>query len=320
MPFSTETGAAMFATAMRDEIAGMISRPPATATRRTSNVQLLTNAERAEVLAFLGTRPVHTVTMSSFICDNGLVSSLNRGMFYGCRNSWNQLDGIALIGHTILFESRTDAAIEAFAHVAQNCLQTHLLMGEHEKVQRFWNYFAESRDRPRAIRPVLLLEQKKPFTGYETLPTLRPATLDELSTIVSIQAEMLLEETGTDPLLVDPVGFRERCARRIEQKRSWVWVEDGQLIFKVDIIAQTQKCTYIEGVYTNPLQRRRGYGMRGLSQMGHILLKETESICLFVEESDSKARSFYGGIGYDFSSRYDLLYFNKKSSRMEAAS
>ncbi len=44
-------------------------------------IQLLTEAERQEVLAFLKVRPVHTVVMTSFIRDNGLESENNRGKF-----------------------------------------------------------------------------------------------------------------------------------------------------------------------------------------------------------------------------------------------
>ena len=58
----------------------------------------LTEDERDEVLEFLSLRPIHTVAMAGFIRDNGLVSELNRGSFYGCRNAQGQLDGVALVG------------------------------------------------------------------------------------------------------------------------------------------------------------------------------------------------------------------------------
>src|SRR4026208_2095608 len=67
----------------------------------------LTNAETAEALSFLSRRPIHTVAMAGFIHDNGLVSALNRGTFYGCRNSGGELEGVALIGHATLLETTT---------------------------------------------------------------------------------------------------------------------------------------------------------------------------------------------------------------------
>src|SRR2546430_5209448 len=53
----------------------------------TVSVFELTEKERNEVLAFLAERPVHTVCIAGFIRDNGLVSPLNRGSFYGCWDS-----------------------------------------------------------------------------------------------------------------------------------------------------------------------------------------------------------------------------------------
>src|SRR6185436_20691196 len=65
----------------------------------------LTDADEEEVLNFLSRRPIHTVAMVGFIHDNGLVSTLNRGTFYGCRNYEGNLEGVALIGHATLLET-----------------------------------------------------------------------------------------------------------------------------------------------------------------------------------------------------------------------
>src|SRR5438045_9788185 len=70
--------------------------------------QPLTSAHTREVLAFLATRPLHTVNLTSLIRDNGLVSPLNRGTFYGCRDEQGQLEGVALIRHATLLEAHTD--------------------------------------------------------------------------------------------------------------------------------------------------------------------------------------------------------------------
>ena len=68
----------------------------------------LDDRHKEEVLSFLGIRPLNTFIMSSWIRDNGLDSSFNRGSFYGYRNAAHRLEGVALIGHITLFE--TEAA------------------------------------------------------------------------------------------------------------------------------------------------------------------------------------------------------------------
>ncbi len=57
----------------------------------------LGDEQEREVLTFLAERPVHTVIMAGFIRDNGLVSPLNRGTFYGYRDHTGRLRGVALI-------------------------------------------------------------------------------------------------------------------------------------------------------------------------------------------------------------------------------
>jgi hypothetical protein len=90
----------------------------------------LTESNTEDVLNFLAERPIHTVFMASVIRDNGLVSPLNRGAFFGCRDAEGRLTGVALIGHATLIEARTEAALIAFAQVALDCPFARLIRGE----------------------------------------------------------------------------------------------------------------------------------------------------------------------------------------------
>src|SRR6185295_8658312 len=103
----------------------------------------LVDADRNEVTAFLAERPVETVCLAGFIRDNGLVSPHNRGTFYGCRNSEGRLEGVALIGHATLIEARTRRAMKEFAVLAQGYDRTHLILGEKDKIETFWNYYSD---------------------------------------------------------------------------------------------------------------------------------------------------------------------------------
>src|SRR5215475_9592481 len=101
-------------------------------------VSKLTSEYETEVLEFLARRPIHNVGMIGFIRDNGLVSEINRGTFYGCRNRSGELEGVALIGHATLMETKTERALEAFADLARKCGRKHMIMGEQERIETFW--------------------------------------------------------------------------------------------------------------------------------------------------------------------------------------
>jgi GNAT superfamily N-acetyltransferase len=274
-------------------------------------VGALAAGQEAEVLDFLAARPLHTVYMAGFIRDNGLESPLNRGTFYGCREACGQLAGVALIGHVTQVEARTDQALAALARAAQKCSSAHVIMGEQEKIQSFWGYYAEAGQAPRlACRELLFDWSGPPVEGVE-VEGLRPAAAEHLPLVMSAQAEMALEVCGVNPLEADPNGFRKRCARRIERGRTWVSVKDGVLAFKADVMAETPEAVYLEGVYVNSNERGRGFGRRCLLHLGRILLSRSRLICLLVNERNVEAQTFYLGAGYQFRGYYETIYLHR---------
>jgi ribosomal protein S18 acetylase RimI-like enzyme len=268
----------------------------------------LTKRHRDEALEFLAANPVHTVFMASLIRDNGITSPQNRGVFYGSRNSGGQLEAVALIGHATLLEARTKTSLAAFARMTGDCLNVRLIRGERQTIDSFWKHYKADGQKPRMVCRELLLEQKKPMADIAPVSELRPATLNELDQVAEVNASMAFEECGSNPLHRDPTGFRERVARRIQQGRIWTLVQDGQLIFKADIIAETPLATYLEGIQVHPDWRAKGYGRRCLTQLARTLLARSQSICLTLGQENQKALAFYSKAGYQFNSHYETIY------------
>jgi predicted GNAT family acetyltransferase len=258
----------------------------------------LADEDKTEVLRFLEERPLHTVVMNGFIRDNGLESRLNRGTFYGCRNQAGKLEGVALLGHAIFLESRTEAALRIFAGIAQDCANTHMIMGEDQTVQTFWEYYSQGGQLPRLFCRETLLELTSPVQTFASVPNLRRATGEDLSLVAPVHAALAFEESGVNPLNVDPDGFQARCRRRIDQGRIWIWIEDGRVIFKADLISDTPEAIYIEGVYVDANERGKGYGKRCLLQMSTELLGRTRSITVLVNEKQREARRFFHTVGF----------------------
>lgn len=303
---------AMILLTVRKEIASMnFELPPEIGT--SLKVQALGPEHEAEVLSFLSARPVHTVFMSGFIRDNGLVSHLNRGAFYGCRDRRGRLEGVALIGHFTLVEARSEAALAAIAKLAQECPSAHMILGEQDKVETFWSYFAQTGRTPRRVGRELLLEQRSPVGPFDPVSGLRQATPNDLPRLLPVNAQMVLEESGVNPLEVDPNGFEERWLRRVEQGRVWVWTENGRLIFSANIMSEAPDVIYLEGIYVNPDERNKGYGLRCVSQLGSHLLKSTKSLCLLVNEQNQGAQDFYRKAGYTVCGHYDTIFLHLKN-------
>lgn len=280
--------------------------------------ETLTNEHQPEILAFLAARPLHTVIMAGHIRDNGVVSVFNRGTFHAYRGLQGSLEGVALIGHATLMETRSPAALQAFARVAQSSSAIHLIMAEPEKLDLFWSYYAHASQRPRALGRESLLEQRWPVRVDQMVSGLRQATMDDLEAVMLVQAEMALAQGGVDPMATDPLGFRRRCARRIELERTWVWREDQHLIFKVDIVADTPEAIYLEGIWVNPQERGKNYGLRCLTQVGRKFLRRTGSISVLVNENNPTAHAFYRRAGFKPRGSYQLVYLQSQPQAQKA--
>lgn len=264
--------------------------------------------QETEVIAFLAERPVHTVIMAGLIRDNGLVSPLNRGVFYGCRNSEGRLEGVALIGHATLFDARTHRALQEFALYAQLCRDTHVLLGEADEIERFWNFYADEGQPMRRICRELLFEMRDSPSAHVEVENLRFATPDDLELVMPVQAQMAYAKSGVNPMEVDPEGFRARCLRRIEKRRTWVLVEEGRLIFKAENQSDTPDVIYLEGVYVAPWARGKGIGRECLTALSADLLTRTKSVCLLVNECNERAHAFYRLSGYKLRGVYDTIF------------
>lgn len=259
-----------------------------------SKVAELTASDTSEVLSFLSVRPVHTVVMSSFIADNGVESELNRGKFYGYRNGAGELEGVALIGHSTLVEARSDKALQALAVTARKSeTPIHLVMSSGNAAETFWQHLTDGLRQPRLTCVEALFDVSFPFFVRKSNRELKYADLGQLIEIAEAQAEVAFTECGIDPMVNDRAGFLKRVARRIEQNRVFVVTDGKELVFKADIIAETNNVIYLEGVYVSKKYRRMGIGSECLANLTQELLNRAEHVCMLSNlESADAHKSF----------------------------
>jgi len=264
-----------------------------------SRLCLLENADKQEVLEFLNIRPVHTVVMTSFVQDNGLANADNRGKFYGYRNTKGTLEGVALIGHTTLVEARSDESLTAFARIArQSETPIHFMMSDGKTIETFWQRYTGDNRQPRLVCSELLFELNFPFLVQNCEWDVRLAEQSELEQIAVAHDEVAFIESGSSPLAKDREGFLKRCLKRIEQKRTFVVYENGKLIFKADIVAETSETIYLEGIYVAPEMRGKGVGSSCLSQLSLQLMERVENVCLLSNVEFKGAHRSFAKAGF----------------------
>ena len=183
----------------------------------------------------------------------------------------------------------------AFAEVAIKA-RARMLIGEQGAVSDLWDAArarlpAAREDRPG--QPVYRISAA-PESGETGL---RAAGLSDLDLLVPACARAHEGELGIDPLRRDADGFRWRTRAQIEEGRSWLWEEDGVILFKAEASAWTPQAVQLQQVWTDPEARGRGNGSRGLRDLIRLLLDQVPTVCLFVRADNEAAIALYDSVG-----------------------
>jgi hypothetical protein len=214
------------------------------------------------------------------------------GRFAGVVGGDGELRALCHLGTNVV-PSGTGCA--AFAGLAARTAP-RMLIGEAGAVTELWEAAHRRLGRAREDRPgqpVYELREPPPPGGSG----LRAATLDDLDVLVPACAKAHEGEIGVDPLRRDAAGFRWRTRAQIEEGRSWIWVEDGTILFKAEASAWTPAAVQLQQVWVDPVARGAGHAARGLRDLIGLLLGQVPVVCLFVRTDNEPAIRLYERIG-----------------------
>ena len=110
--------------------------------------------------------------------------------------------------------------------------------------------------------------------------------------------EMLLEDFELSPGSLSREAIRESMRRKIQDGRTWILDDQGEIVFKVDISAQFSGGSQIEGVFTRPHRRGHGYAQEGVTAISAELLKSCPFVSLHVSRDNAPAKRAYEKAGF----------------------
>jgi uncharacterized protein len=243
----------------------------------------LVEPTKRQILGYCAREPVERV----FLED---VARRGHGRFAGVQEN----GGLAALCHLGTNVVPSGEGCKAFADLAVRS-GVRMLIGEERAVSDLWRALAARLPKPRDDRPgqpVYALTEA-PGPGKSAV---RPATLRDLELLVPACAAAHAAELGIDPLERDAEGFRWRTRAQIEDGRSWLWKDDGVILFKAEASAWTPSAVQLQQVWTDPLVRRQGYANRGLRDLVRLLLERVPTVCLFVRTDNQPAIRLYEAI------------------------
>jgi uncharacterized protein len=270
------------------------------------SVRLLNESDRDVALTFLHKSPVDAVHLIGLIEDYGIINAAHEGQFFGYYED-DILLGVALLGHSIVILGN-DTSLQYFAQAAiESKVECQVIFGPHNQVEKYAIHLEKLGRQTRLVRKHQWLICKSPVLSLKQLH-LRRAAMEELDTLAEIHAEMVFEASGIDPHTQDWQGFRSRVAERIQRGRVWVKFEEGQIVFKVDVVYQTKSACYIEGFWVRPEHRGKGLATNCVSELIHRLFRKGSVACLVAAPDEKSAGRVYEKVGFVPAGEYQSGY------------
>ena len=264
--------------------------------RLVKRPQLVKHPALGEILAFCDEDPIERVFLEE-VARRGL------GRFVGLRDD-GPLVALCYVGANIV---PSGVGTAAFARLGV-AVKPRMIVGDEGAVGELWDAMRGRAAQPaddRPGQPVYALRSSPP-PGASGL---RPATREDMAVLVPASARAFFEEVGIDAYARDPVLFTDRTRSQIDEGRSWLWEEDGRILFKAEASAWTDRAVQLQQVWVDPELRGRGYGKRGLADLCRHLLENTPAVCLFVRPQNAPAIGLYEAIGMRRVGSYRSLIF-----------
>jgi uncharacterized protein len=250
-----------------------------------------------QIIAYCAEDPIERV----FLED---VARRRHGRFAALELDDGTLQALCHLGTNVVPSGHGSGAfVDVAARVAPR-----MLIGEEAAVTELWESGRRRFGRPREDRPAqpVYVSTTPPELGGSGL---RLATQADLDTLVPACARAHQEEVGVDPMRRDPNGFRWRTRTQIDEGRSWLWVEDGVILFKAEASAWTPAAVQLQQVWVDPAARRQGNASRALRDLIRLLLERVPAVCLFVRVENTAAIRLYETVGMQHALAYRSVLF-----------
>ncbi len=206
--------------------------------------------------------------------------------------------GVIYFGAQLVVAADEPAAIDAFAIETRKYPGLRSFVGPRRTVEGLW-----SRVKPWHRAPSIVRERQPLYALWpQALAAIddvdvRLARVDEAALVADHSAQMIVGELGYDPR-AQRTTFLAGVRRAIELGTWWVWVDDGALRFQCNVGAHTPVTAQVQGVWTPPAVRGRGYATRGLAAVTRRILATTPTASLYVNDFNTEAISLYERVGF----------------------
>ena len=266
----------------------------------------MTHATRHAAITFVARRPYENAFIQWVLEGGHGLDASDEVVLH--RDASGAITGAIYFGTQLVVAADDDATIDAFAVETRRHPGLRSFVGPQTCVGRLWEQVRGWHRPPALVRtrqPIYVLSPAALLAGInvlagpnvETAAEVRQATLADADRVIENSAEMMLGELGYDPRTAHGM-FVAGVRRAIVRGQWWVWVKNDELRFQLNVGARTRETAQLQGVWTPPAQRKRGYAFAALSQIAQRLLRENSTLSLYVNDFNTEAIGLYERIGF----------------------
>jgi len=215
------------------------------------------------------------------------------------RDERGAITGLVYYGAQLVVAADDAATVDEFAVETRKHRGLRSFVGPKRPVERLWERVRAWHVQPAIVRddqPVYALARdavRPPDRDVDV----RRAAPEEAEVVAEHSGAMILGELGYDPR-VSRTMFTSAVRRSIANGTWWVWIVDGEVRFQLSVGPRTGATAQLQGVWTPPALRGRGYASLALAAIARRLLATEATLSLYVNAFNAPAIALYERVGF----------------------
>lgn len=262
---------------------------------------MLRDADRTQVDAVLDQEPVAATFVAARVATGG-VSRWRLGAHLWGYAPEGRLESVCYSGANLVPVSASPAAVRAYAVMAREQGRVcSSILGPADAVLDLWADLEPDWGKAREVRARQPLLATATPGDVAPDPTVRRARMPDFDGVLPACVAMYTEEVGVSPLGWDGgATYRARVAELIRAGRSYLRVDDGQVVFKAELGAVSRHACQVQGVWVHPHWRGRGIATACVAAVVADALRTVAPIVsLYVNDYNTAARRVYARCGFE---------------------
>ncbi|YAL82262.1 GNAT family N-acetyltransferase [Dermacoccaceae bacterium W4C1] len=194
-------------------------------------------------------------------------------------------------------------ALEVFAtRLRRGRRRSSSIFGPASQVLSLWDRLERYWEPARSVRreqPMMEALGRPSEHGRALDPRVRPARVEEVDLVLPASAAMFTEEIGYPPFLASDREYRGLVEGLIRTGRTYVIVEDGEIVFKADVGSLALGVAQIQGVWVAPQRRGEGIATPAMNAVVEQVMDSlAPRVTLYVNDFNTPALRTYEAAGF----------------------